>query len=369
MRPAMPRSFFFLPAPNPTVLALSLIAAVSACRTAQDESPRTTPAQEPALAEAANPMASFARMAGGEWQVTFASGTRALHAWQWGPGQHSLRKMTNGSEGVGNPWAGEVMYWHPGARQVRVLSLHEDIPGVGRGVGEGTITFDGETAAGLLDLHQPRGHRKLASRWVFDGPDKYRDVLLEDGGSGFGPLNELVFSRVPARAELPAPVAQGNTGPSGRLRAFDALVGHTWRANGRAYTGGSHQADGRVQSTFQWIPSLQAVWARSMSLGGEGTASTHLLDAYFIEPIGSGPLRCLALTNQGCVHEGDVTVLDGGALQLELTGYEADRVVRHIVHLEVDQGGTLRHRVWSLEGTERAVVLDIHHRKLDPPND
>ena len=122
-----------------TLLALSLIAAPSARTAAQIESQSAEPMQEAASAEVDNPMASFARLVGGEWRVTFASGASAVHAWHWGPGKRSMRRMAyglaDGSRSATNPWAGEVLYWHPGLGQVRVLTMHEDIPGVGRGVG------------------------------------------------------------------------------------------------------------------------------------------------------------------------------------------------------------------------------------------
>jgi hypothetical protein len=68
------------------------------------------------------------------------------------------------------------------------------------------------------------------------------------------------------------------------------------------------------------------------------------------------------------VYEGYLTVLDGGALQLDLKGYEGDRVVPHIVRFDFEQDGTLRHRVWSLNGTERKLMLDVHHKELEPKN-
>ena len=32
----------------------------------------------------------------------------------------------------------------------------------------------------------------------------------------------------------------------------------------------------------------------------------------------------------------------------------------------LEEDGTLRSRVWSLEGTERTLVLDAHHEELEP---
>jgi hypothetical protein len=94
-----------------------------------------------------------------------------------------------------------------------------------------------------------------------------------------------------------------------------------------------------------------------------------LLDAYFYHHTGANSLRCLALSERGGVYEGDVTLLDGGALQLDLKGYEGDRVAPHVVRFDFEQNGILRHRVWSLKGTDRTLMLDAHHKKLVPKSD
>ena len=107
-----------------TLLALSLIAARSAYTAVQDESPDAKPVQEPAPAEVASPMASFARMVSGEWRMTALSGTSTFDTWDWGPGKHSMRVMTDGSGAAGEPWRElQVFYWHPGRKQVCLLGL------------------------------------------------------------------------------------------------------------------------------------------------------------------------------------------------------------------------------------------------------
>ena len=60
---------------HPSWIALSLFAAPFACTAAQGESPDAKPVQEPAPAEITGPMASLARMVGGEWRTTSLSGT------------------------------------------------------------------------------------------------------------------------------------------------------------------------------------------------------------------------------------------------------------------------------------------------------
>ncbi len=92
----------------------------------------------------------------------------------------------------------------------------------------------------------------------------------------------------------------------------------------------------------------------------------HLLDAYIYHHTGTNKLRCLALSNRGAVYEGDVTVLEGGALQLDLKGYEGDRIVRHVVRLDFEPDGTVRLCVWSLKDADRTLLVDVHHRKLHP---
>ncbi len=296
-------------------------------------------------------MANFARLIDGEWRVTLASGAEMFQAWQWGPGRFSIHRLSRATE-AGGVWAGDVMYWHPGRKEVRLLSLHEDIPGVGRGVGEGAITFAGTNADAVLDLRQPRGPRRLTFHWLFDGADRYDEPLLEDSGSGPMPLNKLTFVRVPARAATLS--HREPLRPSGRLRAFDAFLG-AWD---------TRTGDGtRARSTFEWVPSLEIVRARTVATTGEGVEPSLRLDVTFYAPIEPGPVRCLALSSDGSVFEGGVTEIEGGAMHLELEGDEGDRVTRRVVRLEVEQDGTLHQRTWSVRGADRTIVADVHHEK------
>jgi hypothetical protein len=41
------------------------------------------------------------------------------------------------------------------------------------------LRFEGENATVTSDLYQTGQHRKMVQRWTFDGPDKYRETLLE----------------------------------------------------------------------------------------------------------------------------------------------------------------------------------------------
>ncbi len=343
---------------NP-LIALSLIAALSACAAAQDKSPDARPVREPASAEIANPMASFSRMVSGEWRQTALAGTSTFDTWHWGPGKHSMRVMTDGSgsDVVPEPWRElQVFYWHPGRQQVCLLGLSP----FASGVSEGTIKFNGETADGVFDLYQTSGLRKLGLRWTFDGPDKYHDVLLEaTGPEGLKPMNEWDHfrSKGPPAPRLPT-VEKEVPKPSAYLNALLPLLRHTWEAKGEWATGDACH----IQSTFEWIPYADGIYARTFALTKDGEP-VHLLDAYFYHHTGTGALRCLALSNRGGVYEGDLTVLDGGALQLDLKGYQGDRVVPLVVRFDVENDGTLRNRVWSLKGTERSLQLDVRHGK------
>jgi hypothetical protein len=344
-----------------TLLALSLIAAPPACTATQDESPvPKQPLPAPAPAQAGNPMASFARLVGGEWRFAGASGASPFHAWHWGPGDFSMRKMTYWSDAAANPWAGEVLYWHPGLRQVCLLSMHGDIPAVGRGVAEGTIRFDGETTTAAIDLDQPRGRRMLGQRQIFEGADKYHEILLEDTGAGLQPLAEWDFVRVEEGSGAPPPTdEQASLELPAPWKPFEALMGSTWEADGVSATGKAF----RIHSTYEWVPSLEAVFARAYLLDGEGEG-TPLLDAYIYRTVRTNALRCLALSSRGGVYEGDLTVLDGGALQLDLRVYEGDRAVPQVARFDLEHDGRLRTRVWSLDGAVRTLTLDVEHEKL-----
>jgi len=349
-----------------TFIVLSLIAAPSACTARQDKSPDAKPVREPAPAEVADPMASFARMIPGEWHLTFQGGTSIYDAWHWGPGQHSMRVMTDGFGADGEPWRKlDVVYWHPGREQVRLLHLHRDVPGIGRGVGEGTIKFDGDTADAVYDLYQPGVRRKLRSRWTFNGPDKYHEILSESAGpAGFQPLVEWDRIRINKRSETRPPPAEEALKPSQHLKVFKPLLARTWEAKGEWATGDAFH----IQTAVEWEPYVASVYARTFALTNDGEP-THLLDAYVYHHVGTNSLRCLALSNRGGVYEGDLTVLVGGALQFDLKGYEGDRVVPHVVRFDFEQDGTQRHRVWSVMGTERTLILDVHHKKLEPKKD
>lgn len=336
------------------LVVLAASALVGACSAKRDRGPDTPPTTD-APTTIASPLAPFARLVGGEWRVGFAGGASSVHAWRWGPGQHSMHKWTDGSDPSGGPWAVEVLYWHPGHRQVQMLALHGTIPGVGRGVGDGSIAFDGDTANGLMTLRQPRGPRKLGLRWAFEGPDAYHGTLLEDSGAGgMQPLAEWDFVRTPqgSTARRSGVAADPSTLPE-HFKAFDVLVGRAWETLGPTAEGEAP----RVRTTYEWVPSLEVITARTMAPGNGGEPEP-VLDAYFYQAVGSEAVRCLVLSRTGGVYEGDVTT-DAGALHLNLTGSEGDRAATYVVRFDLEKDGTLRQRVWAVVDGVRTLTLDV----------
>jgi hypothetical protein len=111
-----------------TAVFSTLVAALSAGTAPQHKSPDASPVQEPA--KVANPLASFARMVGGEWKMTAQAGTSMFHTWHWGPGKYSMPRMTDGSGAGGEPLrALQVFYWRPGRKQVCLLGLEPFLSG------------------------------------------------------------------------------------------------------------------------------------------------------------------------------------------------------------------------------------------------
>ena len=277
--------------------------------------------------------------------------------WHWGPGKHSLRVMTDGSGADGKPWRElQAVYWHPGRKQVRLLGLSP----FARGVAEGTITFEGETADAVFDLYQTGVRRRMGLALGLRRP---RQVPRDAAGGDRPRRHTRPWSSGTSVRITPRPrAAEEAPKPPERLKALEPFLGHTWEAKGDWATGNAFQ----IRSTFEWVPYADGIYARVVSPSKDGEPR-HLLDAYFYHHTGANSLRCLALSDRGGVYEGDLTVLDGGALQLDLKGYEGDRVVQHVVRFDFEKDGTLRHRVWSLKGTERTLMLDVRHKKVTVP--
>jgi hypothetical protein len=249
----------------------------------------------PALAEAADPMASFARMIGGEWKTTAQSGTSMFDTWHWGPGKHSVRVMTDGFGADGKPWRElRVYYWHPIRKHVCLLGLSP----FAEGVSEGTIKFEGVSADAIMDLDQSGGRRRqMGLRWDFDGPDKYHEVLLEaTGTSGLVPLTQWDHLRSMTPRTKPLRGDEEASKLSDRMKVFEPLLGRTWETRGEAKGNWESGKPFHIETTFEWAPLANAVHGRTFALRGDG-APIHLIDAYVYHHAGTGRLRCLALSS------------------------------------------------------------------------
>lgn len=343
------------------IVALSLIAVPISCAAAQAPLPDAAEGPSPTPAHTSGPMASFVLMEAGEWRL----GTVQADTWRWGPGEHSISAHTVGSDGGGNPWRElAVYYWHPGHKQIRVLSLHPDIPALGRGVAEGSVEFDGQTFTGVMDLYQAghptRKHRRMATRWTFDGPDRYHEALLENSGRGFETLAEWDYVRSMERGQKPPRHDGEAPAPSENLKPFVPLLGG-WEELRDGDVEGAHHS----RLSFEWAEYLDIVAVR-LDTANPDQSPSHRFDVYLYHHVGAGTLRCLALSGSGGVYEGDVTLLPDGALQSELRGFEGDQETGLIVRLGFEDGGTLRGRVWAVAGDDRTLSLDVRYGKLAP---
>lgn len=281
-----------------------------------------------------------------------------LDSWHWGPGRHSVRASTEGVNVAdeNRPWrAVRVFYWHPWLKQICMFGLSP----YSNGVSEGTMTFDGDVANGVFDLYQanqaPRA-RKMGLHWVFDGPDKYHDVLLEASGpGGLKTLAEWDHHRSPTLTS-PRPLAGVEVpSPSGPMKAFEPLLNRDWGAN----LTWSTEGDPGANATFEWIPFADCVYVRVTAPTVDGEPA-HLFDAYLYHHTGTGVLRCLALSDTGGVYEGDVTVLAGGALRLALQGFEGEQTTPYKVQIEMETDGAIRS---SIAGPSLTATKNLVWRK------
>lgn len=318
-----------------------------------------TPSEPSEPAPVSVPMAAFARMEPGEWRL----GTTHATTWTWGPGGHSIRAHRIGSDVDDNPWRELLIYYYrPDRKQIHLLSFHPDIPGIGRGVGQGTFEIDGDSAAASLELDQPRARRKLASRWTFEGPDKYRETLLEHNGRRLAPIAEweYVRSMEPAASPEADPEPDRIPTPSKNIRAFVPLLG-PWES--REQVNGS-----RLGTTFEWMEYLDVVSMRLDWASGTGTTE-QLLVAYLYHHVGRNELRCLALSATGEVYEGGVSLLQGRSLELDLMRHGGEEGSRRLVRFDFESDGSLRARVWSVDGDDRRIMHDIIHRRTSLEED
>lgn len=347
----------FLAAP---LLVAGLAPSAEACT----EPPAAAEVQESLPSKVANPIERFARMVDGAWRMTSQSGMDMFDRWHKGPGMHSMRVMTDGHSADGNPWrALWVVYWHPRFKIIRSLGLSP----YKAGVSEGTVVFDGQSLEAVFDMHQTGRTRKLKSRWTFDGPDKYHDELLESNGTAaYTPLTAWDRVRIQPAASPSRHTIEGGEKPPARLVAFESLLGHAWESSGEFK--GEWVATGtmsKVKSSVELIPLANGIYIRTTGFSARNEP-THLLDTYIYHHTGADVLRCLGLSSRGGVYEGDLALVDGGALETVLNGFEFERDIQILVRIEHEQDGSLRHRAWSVESAGRALMLDVRYRKVQP---
>lgn len=339
----------------------SLLVVLGACSSANHPTaPTSTPTPTPTPAD---PLASFARMFPGEWQMTVASGTSSFRTWHRGPSLHSLRIVTDGVSASGEPWRElEVLYWHPTRQRICLLGWSS----YARGVAEAEVRFVGETVQFDTALHQLRGRRTMRSLWTFSGPDTYHWELLEARPgplAAFEPLAAWDLHRRQSPQPARSLAVAGLDEPVGYLGPLRQLLG-SWlerpdQAGDQAEAGAAP-----MHVACEWMPLADVIQMRVTGASGAGAA--HLLDVFLYHHTGSGRLRCFAVSHGGHVHEGDVQVVEGGGVQIDLQSHGPDRVLTHAVRLDFGVAGALHQQVWRVDGDQRQLVHDRHFAKVDP---
>ena len=346
------------------ILALSLIPASIACNHVHAQPSDFEPIHERRSAADTSPLAGFAVMEEGQWNL----GSIHADTWHWGPGRYSIRSHTVGADGDGNPWREmAIYYWHPGLEQIRVISLHPDIPAIGRGIAEGSVEFDGQTFTGRVDLYQtgrPKPvHRRLAHHWTFDGPDRYHEKLLENAGRGYETLVEWDYVRSEKQARKPT-LPEGDAPlPSANLKPLVPLLG-SWVVRPAEVD----ERETAAQLHFEWAEYLDLIMVRLETADAKASANSFC-DVYLYHHVGTNTLRCLALTRSGGVYEGELKLLPDGALETELKHSESGASNRCFARLDFEDDGSLRVRMWTEADGERLLAHDVRARRTDAPSE
>lgn len=345
--------------------ALSVLAAPLACAAAQDEHPAASaaaqPDHEPAIAE--SPFATFARLARGHWRLTLQSGSTMDTTWQPGPGGHSLRAVTKGHGGGGEPWRSlSVFYRHPQDERVRTIGVSS----YARSVSAGTIEFDGRTAEAAFDLYQeasgtPGGvgidRRPMGRRWEFDGDEKYSTTLWDTGDP---PMGRWEHVRTQAPVTSPPREEDEVPQPSEHLSPLKLLLRHEWETISESAIGQTLH----LSTTFKYVPYADYIYGRTVAPAEDGEPA-HLLDTYIYHHTGTGKLSCLALSASGGVYEGVITVHEDGNVQCSLTGYEDDRAMPLVVIFAITEDG-LPDRIELRKPTDPAIVFEAYRKEPTP---
>jgi hypothetical protein len=351
------------------------IAPIFGCMQPNPEAPSSPVAVSAPAATSPEPLAAFARFIGGHWKMTTTAGRNTYDTWVWGPGKQSIRSMRSGTLTEGDPWRViTVYYWHPTFKEVRLHSVGS----VWRGVGEGRIRFEGDTAESVFALHQfgvppdlPRGPRNLREKWNFVAPDTYRDDLFEKVRGEYELLtgwDRVRVEAVPPAERVAAPLLAFARVPSHLMRPLEKVLGQAWSSI--AAPGGDvprTEGQPRTRTTFEYVPHADVIMGRIDTIGADG-ASSHAMDVYLYHHTGTGTLRVLALgsgiADDGPVYEGDIVPsADRTSLTVTLTEHlsTGPRTLEALVAFEKD--GTARVRVWGLSGQERTMLMDLRHSR------
>lgn len=343
------------------------IATMLGCQPPHGSTPGTpsTSAGPPALVP--QPMAPFSRLIGGRWKMTTTAGRDTFDTWTWGPGKQSIRSMRVGTLTDGDPWATmTVYYWHPTLREVRLLSVGS----VMRGVGEGMIRFEGDTAESVFTLNQSGGPRNLRDSWTFAGPDKYHDELSEKVRDDYELLagwdRERVDAAAPAEPAT-APFLTAGSTPSEFMRPLEKVLGQAWVSIAAAGTDAPRPADEvRTRTKFEYVPHADAIYGRVEVIGADGVSS-HAMDVSLYHNTGTRGLRVLALgggRDGASVYEGDIVpAADGMSLAIRLTEHRSTGQQAMEVRVEFEEDGTAWVQVWRVNGHDRTSVMDRRHSR------
>lgn len=339
-----------------TVIPASLVAETLDLRKNADDAAASRQGEEA--------LRPFTKLMGGEWRLTLLSGHTMFERWQWGPGRRSVISQTHGADGGGRPWRSmQIIYWHPQKKNLRMFRLSPDIPGLGRGVAEGTVTFDGTIAEGVFDLHQP-GHpgrtvRKMTTRWTFEDANTYRSTLLEDDGKGVTSLGEWTLHRS-RNLSVPTMVEAAAAMPHAELAGLRRLTEGTWQAVDASSPGQVR----RTKTSLTWIPFVKAIHMRTVAISDEGKEQV-LADTVLYYHVGLKRLRCFALLHNGGVVEGDLTVRDASRRFIgTLTEYGV--CASRKLAVEVDWAAAVpivHERVWEInDQRQHELIRDVRHR-------
>lgn len=377
------------------LLALSIQATVPACAH-QTDTPHQFAAPTPA-STSPTPLERepfFTHLAESSFTTTFSSGEIGVNQWRWGPGKFSIRRTSMLSQIELQPWSEEIIYWQPAQKSFAVLHLHADAAGVGRGLSEGTLNLSSTPIQTTLTLYQPRAQRTIAERWLLPDANSYRAFLLEDSGTGFEPLVDWIYTRVPTNPLASARVAPPTPAPPlaaaplpAHFRAFESLINREWISSNPSSTSSSSlHASAPVRTSFEWLTTVQLLRIHTTSPANPTRASAPAptefnqsidMEVYIYQHMQTRDLRCLALAADGTIYRGNeipltslATVTSTTLIAFDLLGESASGTRKYRLQLDLQPGSqpesTIRQRVWSLDTPDPALIHDLTHSPRAP---